>query len=42
MIADTLNNKKLEPIAIDLFIRGRKHFTCFHYTIILCHSEKKD
>ena len=42
MIADMLSNKKLEPIVTDLFISGRKHFTCFHHTIILCHSDKKD
>ena len=25
MIADMINNKKLNPIVIELFIRGRKH-----------------
>ena len=40
MIAYMLSNKKLEPIITDLFIRGKKHFACFHYTIILCGPEK--
>ena len=37
MIADIINNKKLNPIATELFTRGRKlkHFNCFYYTIIL-------
>ena len=37
MIADIINNKKLNPIATELFTRGRKlkHFSCFYYTIIL-------
>ena len=36
MIADMINNKKLNPVASDLSIRGRKvkHLYCFYYTII--------
>ena len=34
MIADMINNKKLNSIVTELFIRGRKHFYCFYYTII--------
>ena len=37
MIADMINNKKLNPIVAELFIRGikLKDFSCFYYTIIL-------
>ena len=36
MIADMINNKKLNSIVIELFIRGRKlTLSCFNYTIIL-------
>ena len=36
MIADMINNKKLNPIITELFIRGRKikKLFCFYYTII--------
>ena len=34
MIADMINNKKLNSIVTKLFIRGRKYFACFYYTII--------
>ena len=34
MIADIISNKKLNQIAIKLFIRGRKHFFCFYHTIL--------
>ena len=34
MIADMFNNKKLNSIVTELFIKGRKHFYCFYYTII--------
>ena len=35
MIADMINNKKLNPIVTELFIRGRKnHFPRFYRTII--------
>ena len=40
MVSDMLSNKKLEAIVTDLFIRSRKHFTCFHHTITLCNSKK--
>ena len=33
-IADTINNKKLNSIVTELFVRT-KHFYCFYYTIIL-------
>ena len=32
MIADMINNKKLNPVVIELFI---KYFYCLYYTIIL-------
>ena len=37
MIADMNNNKKLNSIVTELFIRGRKieYFSCFYHTIIL-------
>ena len=36
MIADMINNKKLDSIVAELFIRGRKlNISCFYYTIIL-------
>ena len=36
MIADMLNNKKLNPIVTELYIRGRKLniSSCFYYTIL--------
>ena len=35
MIADMINNKKLNSIVIELFKRQKiKHFSCFYYTII--------
>ena len=36
MIADMINNKKLNSIVTELFIRGRKFktFFCFYYTIV--------
>ena len=35
MIADMINNKKLNPIVTELFMRQKiKHFTCFYHTII--------
>ena len=37
MIADMINNKKLNPIVNELFIRGRKllqNFYCLHYPIL--------
>ena len=34
MIADMINNKKQNSIVTELFIRGRKYFSCFYYTII--------
>ena len=35
MIADMINNNKLNPIVTELFIRGRKlNFYCLYYTII--------
>ena len=36
MIADMINNKKLNSIVTELFIRGRKlkNLFCFYYTIV--------
>ena len=37
MIADMINNKKLNPIVTRLFIKGRKkinYFSCFYLAII--------
>ena len=36
MISNMLSNKKLNPIATELFIIARKtkHFSCFKYTIL--------
>ena len=34
MIADMINNNKLNPIVTELFIRGRKLNICFYYAII--------
>ena len=36
MIADMINNKKINPIVTELFIRGKKKlvFNCFYYTIL--------
>ena len=41
MIAET--NKKLSPIATELFMRDRKktqHFTCFYITIVFHSAER--
>ena len=36
MIADMINNKKINSVISELFIRGRKlNFSCFSYPIIL-------
>ena len=41
IIVDMLSNKKLNPIIIELFIRGKaKNFSYFHYTISFCCSKK--
>ena len=34
MIANIIQNKKLNSIVTELFIRGRKYFSCFYYSII--------
>ena len=34
MIADMINNKKLNPVLTELFITGRKHFYCLYYSFI--------
>ena len=41
MIADTLSNKKVNPIVTELFIRVKKikSFSCFH-SILFCCSKK--
>ena len=34
MIADVINNEKINPVVTELFIRGRKlNFYCFYYTL---------
>ena len=42
VIADMLNNKKLNPIVTELFIRGRKitFLPCFYYTVLFGCSQK--
>ena len=40
MIADILSNKKINPLVTELFIRGRKHFSYFHFTILFCCTNK--
>ena len=40
LIADMLSNAKLNPIVTELFIRGRKYFSCFYYTVLFCCSKK--
>ena len=39
MVADMLNNKKLNPIVTELFIRGRK-LNISLYTILFCCAKK--
>ena len=34
IVADMISNKNLNSIVTELFIRGRKHFSCFYYAII--------
>ena len=45
MIADMLNNKKLNPIVIELFITGRKlnitHFLTFKLYILFYYKNSK-
>ena len=43
MIVDMLNNKKLNPIVTELFIRGRKLdvFSCFYYTLFYYENSKQ-
>ena len=36
MIADMLSNKRFIPIVVELFIRGRKYFSCVYHTILFC------
>ena len=36
LVADMLNNKKLDPIITELFIRGRQLNIFFYYTILFC------
>ena len=40
VIADILNNKKLNPILTSLFIRGKKCFSCFSDAMLFCCSKK--
>ena len=41
MIADMLNNKTLNPIVTELFIRGTKlNISCFYHAILFCCSKK--
>ena len=39
MVADMLNNK-LNKIVTEIFIRGKKYFSCFYHTILFCCSKK--
>ena len=41
MIADMINNKKLNPVVIELFIRGRKLNISIVYKIKICHVSTK-
>ena len=41
MIADMINNKKLNPVVIELFIRGRKLNISIVYKIKICHVSIK-
>ena len=34
MIADMVHNKKLDSLVAELFIRGRKYFSCFYHAVI--------
>ena len=34
MIPNMLSNKKFNPLVTELFVRGRKPFLCFYYTIL--------
>ena len=41
MIAKKLDNKKLNPIVTELFMRDRElHFSCFYLTILLSCAKK--
>ena len=42
MITDMLSNKNLNPVATELFIRGRKtkHFYCFYHTVLFFCTKK--
>ena len=40
MIVDKLSNKKINPIVAELFIRGRKHLSCFYYPILFCYAKR--
>ena len=41
MIADMLNNKKINLIVTELFNRYKvKHFSCFYYIILFCYAKK--
>ena len=40
IITYMLSNKERNLIVTDLFIRGRKMFFCFYYTILFCYSKK--
>ena len=42
MIADMINNKKLNPIVTELFIRGRKHNISIVFITQYCFKVPKD
>ena len=42
MIADMLNNKNLNPIVTELFIRGRKLYISFIFITQSCFAVPKD
>ena len=41
ILIDMLNNKKLNKIVTELFIRGgKKYFSCFYHTVLfLCYKK---
>ena len=38
--AAMLSNEKINSIVTELFVRGRKHFSCFYHTFLFCCSKK--
>ena len=40
MIADMLSNKRINAIATEVFIRGRKVNISFYYAILFCYAKR--